>query len=95
MYTSTETALHADLVLPAAGWGEKEGTFINSERRYGLLKKVRKAPGEALADFQIFRAVAAYWGVEEMFADWTHPEAVFEKMQAASEGRPCDISGID
>ncbi|MCA9138925.1 MAG: molybdopterin-dependent oxidoreductase, partial [Planctomycetales bacterium] len=94
MYSSTETALHADLVLPAAGWGEKEGTFINSERRYGLLKKVRKAPGEALADFQIFRGLAAYWGVEDMFADWTHPEAVFEKMQAASQGRPCDISGI-
>ena len=95
MYASTATAQHADLVLPAAGWGEKEGTFINSERRYGLLKKVRKAPGEALADFQIFRAIAAYWGVEAMFADWTHPEAVFEKMQAVSEGRPCDISGID
>ncbi|MCO8125421.1 nitrate reductase [Stieleria sp. TO1_6] len=95
MYDSTETAQHADLLLPAAGWGEKEGTFINSERRYGLLKKVRKAPGEALADFQIFRGIAAYWGVGEMFADWTHPEAVFKKMQAASEGRPNDISGID
>jgi assimilatory nitrate reductase catalytic subunit len=94
MYLSTETAAHADLVLPAAGWGEKEGTFINSERRYGLLKKVRKAPGEALADFQIFRAIAAYWGVGEMFADWSHPEAVFEKMQALGEDRPCDISGI-
>ena len=94
MYDSTETAQRADLVLPAAGWGEKEGTFINSERRYGLLKKVRRAPGEALADFQIFRAIAAYWGVGEIFADWTHPEAVFEKMQAASEGRPGDITGI-
>ncbi|HEB91300.1 MAG TPA: nitrate reductase, partial [Deltaproteobacteria bacterium] len=45
MYTTTETAQMADLVLPAAGWGEKEGTFINSERRFGLLKKVRRAPG--------------------------------------------------
>lgn len=95
MYSSTETAQHADLVLPAAGWGEKEGTFINSERRYGVLKKVRQAPGEALADFQIFRAVAAYWGVGEMFSQWTHPEAVFKTMQTLSAGRPCDISGID
>ena len=39
------------LVLPAAGWGEKEGTFINSERRIGLVKKVRRAPGQALSDF--------------------------------------------
>ncbi|HUS61583.1 MAG TPA: molybdopterin-dependent oxidoreductase, partial [Acidimicrobiales bacterium] len=37
MYTTTETAQRADLVLPAAGWGEKEGTFINSERRVGLV----------------------------------------------------------
>ncbi len=43
MYHSTETARTADLLLPAAGWGEKEGTFINSERRVGLIKKVRRA----------------------------------------------------
>ena len=40
------------LVLPAAAWGEKEGTFINSERRIGLIKKVARAPGQALADFR-------------------------------------------
>ncbi|MFT7538403.1 MAG: anaerobic selenocysteine-containing dehydrogenase, partial [Lysobacterales bacterium] len=47
MYHTTETAQVADLILPAAGWGEKEGTFINSERRFGLLKRVAQAPGEA------------------------------------------------
>ncbi len=40
MYHSTETAELADLVLPAAAWGEKDGTFINSERRIGVLKKL-------------------------------------------------------
>ncbi|MEM7559776.1 MAG: molybdopterin-dependent oxidoreductase, partial [Planctomycetota bacterium] len=95
MYRSTETAQLADLLLPASGWGEKEGTFINSERRYGLHQKVRRAPGEALADFQIFRAIAEYWGVGEMFAEWSSPEAVFRLMQIASEGQPCDISGIE
>ncbi len=95
MYHSTETARHADLLLPAAGWGEKEGTFINSERRYGLLKKVRRAPGQALADFHIFRGIAHYWGVGEMFKEWSDPEAVFRIMQRASAGQPCDITGID
>ncbi|WP_442508793.1 molybdopterin oxidoreductase family protein [Novipirellula sp. SH528] len=95
MYHTTETARHADLILPAAGWGEKSGTFINSERRYGVLKKVRRAPGKALADFQIFRALASYWGVEDMFSEWTDPEAVFRIMQRASEDQPCDITGID
>lgn len=43
MYQTTDTAKLAHLVLPAAGWGEKEGTFINSERRYGLIKRLKKA----------------------------------------------------
>src|SRR5581483_9530546 len=45
MYHTTETAQCADLVLPAAAWAEKDGTFINSERRFGLVKKVSRAPG--------------------------------------------------
>ena len=55
MYHNTETAQLAHLVLPAAGWGEKEGTFINSERRIGVVQKVARAPGQALADFHIFQ----------------------------------------
>ena len=94
MYHSTETAQRAHLVLPAAGWGEKEGSFINSERRFGVLKKVRKAPGMALADFQIFKLIAHYWGCGQMFKDWTDPAAVFQIMKELSRGRPCDISGI-
>lgn len=94
MYTTTETAQVADIVLPAAGWGEKEGTVINSERRLGLFKKVARAPGEALADLYIFKAVAEYWGCGEMFAEWSSPEAVFRILQRLSAGRPCDFSGI-
>ena len=47
MYSTTETARLADLLLPAAAWGEKEGTFINSERRIGVVKKVAKRAGQA------------------------------------------------
>ena len=78
MYHNTETAREADLVLPAAGWGEKEGTFINSERRFGLVKKVSKAPGTALSDFAIFKLVAHYWGCAAQFHEWTSPEATFQ-----------------
>jgi len=95
MYHSTETAQRADLFLPAAGWGEKEGTFINSERRLGLIKKVAKAPGQALSDFSIFRLVAHYWGCEELFAQWRQPEDVFQSLKELSRGQPCDITGID
>ncbi|MHA3769960.1 molybdopterin oxidoreductase family protein [Verrucomicrobiota bacterium sgz303538] len=94
MYGSTETAQQADLVLPAAGWGEKEGTFINSERRIGLLKRVSRAPGSALSDFNIFRLVAQYWGCGDMFTRWSSPETVFQILKELSRGQPCDISGV-
>jgi assimilatory nitrate reductase catalytic subunit len=94
MYGNTETARQADLILPAAGWGEKEGTFINSERRLGLVKRVARAPGQALSDFNIFRLIAHYWGCGEMFARWTSPEAVFQILKECSRGQPCDISGV-
>ena len=85
----------ADLILPAAGWGEKDGTFINSERRIGLIKKVAKAPGEAMSDFNIFKLVAHYWGCGEMFTNWDSPEAVFQILKRSSAGQPCDITGIE
>lgn len=94
MYTTTETAQCADLLLPAAGWGEKEGTFINSERRLGLIKRVARAPGQALADLSIFRLIAEQWGCGGMFSRWTSAEAVFQIIKELSRGRPCDISGI-
>ena len=94
MYHDTETARRADLVLPAAAWGEKEGTFINSERRIGIVKKVAKAPGQALSDFSIFKLVAHYWGCGDLFAKWDGPEDVFQTMKELSRDQPCDITGI-
>jgi assimilatory nitrate reductase catalytic subunit len=85
----------ADLVLPAAAWGEKTGTFINSERRFGVTRKVKRAPGEALVDFHIFKLVADYWGCGEMFREWESPEAAFQILKRLSAGQPCDITGID
>ena len=95
MYHSTDTARKAHLVLPAAGWGEKDGTFINSERRIGVIRKVAKAPGQALADFHIFQLIADAWGCGEMFQDWTSPAAVFQMLKRLSAGQPCDFTGIE
>lgn len=94
MYHSTETAVEADLVLPAAGWGERDGTYINSERRIGVTRKVRKAPGQALSDFNIFRLLAQAWGCADLFAKWDTPENVFTILKQVTKGQPCDISGI-
>jgi assimilatory nitrate reductase catalytic subunit len=94
LYSTTETAQRAHLILPAAGWGEKEGTLINSERRYGLVKRVSRAPGQALSDFNIFKLIAHYWGCGSMFREWTSPEAAWQILKRVSKGQPCDITGI-
>lgn len=94
MYTSTETARLADLVLPAAGWGEKDGIMINSERRLGLTKKVARAPGQALSDFAIFKLVAEAWGCGDLFRAWRSPEATFQLLKELSRNQPCDFTGI-
>lgn len=94
MYATTETAQLADLVLPGAGWGEKDGVFINSERRIGLTRKVARAPGQALSDFAIFKLVAEAWGCGPMFRRWESPAAAFQILKQLSRGRPCDFSGI-
>ncbi len=95
MYYDTETAMLADLVLPAAGCGEKEGMFINSERRLGVIKKISEPPGQALPDFDIFQKIAKRWGSADIFKEWSTPAAVFEILKRVSRGTPCDISGID
>lgn len=94
MYADTHTAQLAHLVLPAAAWGEKDGTFINSERRIGVVKKASPPPGQALTDFNIFRLLAQAWGSGGLFKEWKSPQAVFQILKRCSKGQPCDISGI-
>ena len=94
IFMDTATAELAHLILPAAGCGEKDGTFINSERRLGRVSKVLDPPGEALPDLQIFQKIARAWGCESLLQDWDSPERVFDVMKRLSKGRPCDISGI-
>ncbi len=94
MYTTSETAELADLILPAAGWGEKEGVMINSERRLSVARKVARPPGLALSDFAIFRLIAEAWGCGDRFARWESPRAAFEILKTLSRGQPYDFTGI-
>ena len=94
LFTTTETAQAADLILPAAGSGEKTGTLINSERRLGVVQKVLEPPGDARSDFDILRAIADRLPGGPFLPQWNEPEAVFRDLARISRGRPCDISGI-
>ncbi len=58
----SETARHADVVLPAASWLEKDGTFVNFDRRFQRVRPAVPPPGEARSDFGILRAVAGAMG---------------------------------
>jgi len=94
----TETAEFADVVLPAAGWGEKTGTFTNTTRTVHLSEKAVDPPGEARSDLDIFLDYARRMDFRrldgEPLIDWTGPEDVYRAWQECSRGRPCDYTGI-
>jgi anaerobic selenocysteine-containing dehydrogenase len=91
----TPTSELAHLVLPAAIWGEKEGTYTNSERRVSKVNRAVDAPGEAKPDFEIFLELAEKFGCrEELFPHWKKPADAFEEWRGVSRGRLCDYSGM-
>lgn len=94
LYPNTETAALAHLYLPSAASAEKFGTFINSERRLGVVQKVLDPPGQAKSDFDIIKVLTEAWGCADMFKEWKDPESAFRVLQKLSEGQPCDITGI-
>jgi ferredoxin-nitrate reductase len=89
----SDTVPYADLVLPAAGWLEKQGTMTNSERRVTLLSKLADAPGEALPDVEILCRFAQKMGWAEAF---TYPDesAIFDEHRALTKGTNIDMTGI-
>lgn len=91
----TPTTELAHLVLPAAIWGEKEGTFTNSERRVSKVNAAVPAPAEARTDFEIFLDIAGQLGCrEEIYPGWRTPEDAFNEWRRISAGRLCDYSGV-
>src|SRR2546421_1391794 len=73
----TETAFHADVILPASAFAEKSGTFTNTDRRVQLAREVIKPPGDARQDLWIIQEIARRMGL-----DWRYdgPADVFTEM---------------
>jgi anaerobic selenocysteine-containing dehydrogenase len=94
----TETAELADVVLPAAGWGEKTGTFTNASRTVHLSEKAVEPPGGARSDLDIFVMYADAMGFTTRdgapLVSWRTPEEAFDAWREASRGRPVDYSGL-
>ncbi len=100
-YRNTETADYADVLLPAATWGEKEGTVTNSERRITHVRRAVAPPGEALADWQIARDFALKLGpalginhAGRLFP-YFHAEQIFLEHARTTHARDLDITGLD
>lgn len=93
-----ETTEFADVVLPAAGWAEKTGTFTNADRTVHLSEKAVDAPGDARADLEIFLDYARRMNFRDKdnnpIPAWTDAESAFEAWKRCSAGRPCDYSGL-
>ncbi len=94
IFCDTATALEADLFLPAAGWGEKEGVMINSERRLSKVNPVSAIKGEAKTDFDIFLKLANKFGLDWVESAFATPAVAFATLQEISKGQPCNFSGI-
>jgi formate dehydrogenase major subunit len=76
----TETAYHADVILPASTFPEKTGTFTNTDRRVQLGRQALQPPGQARPDWEIVQDLARRMGL-----DWNygHPRDVFAEMRHA------------
>jgi anaerobic selenocysteine-containing dehydrogenase len=94
----TETAERADVVLPAAIWGEKTGTYTNIVRTVHISHKAIEPPGEARSDFDIFLDYAHRMDFRDKdgapLIKWSTPEEAFEAWKECTRGRPCDYTGM-
>ena len=100
-FRNTETANYADLIVPAATWGEKEGTMTNSERRISRVHRAVAAPGEARPDWQIACDFALRLGhalddprASRLFP-YSGPEQIFREHAGTTRGRDLDIADLD
>jgi ferredoxin-nitrate reductase len=94
----TETTELADVVLPAAIWGEKTGCFTNADRTVHISQKAVEPPGEARSDLEIFLDYARRMDFRDKdsgpLIKWSDAEGAFEAWKVCSKGRPCDYSGM-
>lgn len=94
----SETAQLANVVLPAATWGEKTGTFTNVDRTVHLSEKAVDPPGGARPDLDILIDYAHRLDLRDKdgqpLVKWSTPEEAFEGWKECTRGRPCDYTGI-
>ncbi|NHN58355.1 assimilatory nitrate reductase NasA [Halorussus rarus] len=89
----TETTELADVVLPAATWGESDGTAMNMERTVSRVRPATDLPSGIRTDLDIVTTVGDAL-VDGLFGENTDPKSVFAEFAALTAGTPADCSGI-
>ncbi len=89
----SDTVSYADLVLPAAAWGEKPGTMTNSERRVSYLLQFSEPVGEALPDSEIIVKFAHKMGFGHAF-HYQNAAEIYDEHVRLTQGTNVDISGL-
>ena len=77
----TDTAAEADVVLPAAGWGEQEGTFTSGERRVQWLRKAQEPPEGAMLDWKIMEEIAVRMGRPRELFHYENAAEIWEEIR--------------
>ena len=90
----TETAELADVVLPAATWGESAGTVTNMERTVSRVRAATGTPSKSRQDIDIIAAVGAELAPGLFDGPPLSPRSVFEEIRGLTAGTPADVSGI-
>ena len=99
-FAETDTVPFADVLLPAATWGEKDGTVTNSERRITRVRAAVAPPGQARSDAWIACEVARRLqarlapGAPDLFP-FQNPAQIFDEHRRLTLGRDLDIGGLD
>jgi assimilatory nitrate reductase catalytic subunit len=94
-FRDAETCDYADVLLPAAAWGEKEGTVTNSERRISRVRAAVAPPGDARPDWQIAVEFARrLLPAGEKLFPYQNPEHIFNEHRESTRGRDLDITGL-
>ncbi len=94
IYTTTESAEVADIILPVIPGIKKEGTYINLERRLSPMRQCLERLENEKSDYEVIYGIGKALGMGNLLKGWETPKDAFELMRKCSKGMPLDITGV-
>ncbi len=95
IYTTTESAEGATVILPVVPGIKKEGTYINLERRLSPMRTLISRKENEKSDYEVIYGIGKALGMGDTLNGWETPRDCFELMKKCSKGMPADITGVE